>query len=63
MGKGKVDQRPDYSDCIRELGENWSFCDFYRLALNRQAWRAKAVQVMSFPSNDADGAFNRSCEC
>ena len=46
-GRGRPKTR--YSDNIREFGGNWSFVDLYRLAQNRQAWRATAVQLNELP--------------
>ena len=46
-GKGRPKTR--YSDNIREFGGNRSFVDLYRLAQNRQAWRATAVQLNELP--------------
>ena len=46
-GKGRPKTR--YSDNIREFGGNRSFADLYRLAQNRDAWRATAVQLNELP--------------
>ena len=46
-GKGRPKTR--YSDNILEFGENLSFADLYRLAQNREAWRATAVQLNELP--------------
>ena len=46
-GKGRPKTR--YSDKFREFGGNRSFADLYRLAQNREAWRATAVQLNDFP--------------
>ena len=46
-GKGRPKTR--YSDNIREYDENRSFVESYRLAQNRQAWRATAVQLNELP--------------
>ena len=40
-GKGRPETR--YSDNIREFGGNRSFADLYRLAQNREAWKATAA--------------------
>ena len=46
-GKGRPKTR--YSNNIREFGGNRSFADLYRLAKNREAWRATAVQLNELP--------------
>ena len=46
-GKGRPKIR--YSDNIREFGGNRSFADLYRLAQNREAWRATAVKLNELP--------------
>ena len=46
-GNGRPKTR--YSDNIREFGGNRSFADLYRLAQNRDAWRATAVQLNELP--------------
>jgi len=42
-GKGRPKTR--YSDNIREFGGNRSFAYLYRLAQNKEEWRATAVQI------------------
>jgi len=46
-GKGRPKTR--YCDNIREFGGNQSCSDLYRLAQNREAWRAAAVQLNELP--------------
>ena len=47
----KVDQKPDIAigDNIRDFGGNLSFIHLYRLAQNRETWRATAVQLKALP--------------
>ena len=46
-GKGRPKTR--YSDNMREFSGNLRFADLYRLAQNRETWRAKAVQLNELP--------------
>ena len=46
-GKGRPKTR--YIDNTREFDGNRSFVDLYRLAQNRQVWRATAVQLNELP--------------
>jgi len=47
IGKGRPKTR--YSDNIREFARNQSFAGLYRLAQNREARRATAVQLNELP--------------
>ena len=47
--RGRVRPKTRYSDNIREFCGNRSFVDLYRLAQNRQARRATAVQLNELP--------------
>ena len=47
--RGKGMPKTRYSGNIREFGGNRSFTDLYRLAQNREAWRATAVQLNELP--------------
>ena len=46
-GEGRP--KTKYSDSIRTFGGDRSFVDLYRLAQNRQPWRATAVQLNELP--------------
>ena len=46
-GQGRPKTR--YSDNIRKFVGSQSFANLYRLAQNREAWRATAVQLNELP--------------